>query len=234
MDVSPAWDGGAATPAGDTWRTMSTDANARGLRPTLGHIRLRRFWAGRAMVYNADAVVFLARGETFDQDVGGAVAELGAGLLRPLRGEPLPPGRGRPRLQGGERGPGHAPHDDSGGSLRPGPWPEDDPAGGDRQRDHAGGGGHHPGGNRRQQGLRGRPQHRGLAGGRYAASVGQVNVPCTDGVHFTCPGGIYVGLRLAPELAARGRAHATASPGGSWPGSLPPSTPSWFPNLPYQ
>jgi len=32
-------------------------------------------------------------------------------------------------------------------------------------------------------------------------------------------GRIYVGLRLAPELAAIGQAHAAASPGGAWPGS---------------
>ena len=70
--------------------------------------------------------------------------------------------------------------------------------------------------------------------GAFAASVGQVNVRCTDGVHFTRSGGIYVGLRLAPELAAIGQAHATASPGGAWPGPLPPSTPSWFPSLPCQ
>jgi len=69
-------------------------------------------------------------------------------------------------------------------------------------------------------------------GRRYAAGVGQVNVRCTDGVHFTRSGGIYVGLRPAPELAAIGQTHAAASPSGTWPGSLPPSTPSWFPNLP--
>jgi hypothetical protein len=40
--------------------------------------------------------------------------------------------------------------------------------------------------------------------------------------------------RLAPELAALGHAHANASPGGGWPGPLPPSTPSWFSNLPCQ
>jgi len=59
-------------------------------------------------------------------------------------------------------------------------------------------------------------------------------VRCTDGVHFTQSGGIYVGRGLAPELAALGQAHADASPGGGWPGALPPSTPSWFTNLPCQ
>jgi hypothetical protein len=46
--------------------------------------------------------------------------------------------------------------------------------------------------------------------------------------------GEVVGQRLAPELVALGEAHANASPGGGWPGPLPPSTPSWFSNLPCQ
>ena len=37
--------------------------------------------------------------------------------------------------------------------------------------------------------------------------------------------------RLLPAL---GQAHAGASPGGGWPGPLPPSTPSWITNLPCQ
>jgi len=69
---------------------------------------------------------------------------------------------------------------------------------------------------------------------RYSASVDQVNVRCTDGVHFTRSGGIFVALKLAPELVALGQAHTAASPGGAWPGTLPPSTPTWFPNLPCQ
>ena len=36
---------------------------------------------------------------------------------------------------------------------------------------------------------------------------------CNDGVHFTRSGGIFVGLRLAPELAALGQAHASAVAG---------------------
>jgi hypothetical protein len=68
----------------------------------------------------------------------------------------------------------------------------------------------------------------------FSPTVDQINVRCTDGVHFTQSGGIYVGQRLAPELAALGQAHAGAAPGGEWPGPLPPSTPSWFSNLPCQ
>jgi hypothetical protein len=59
-------------------------------------------------------------------------------------------------------------------------------------------------------------------------------VRCGDGVHFSQSGGIFVGMALAPELATLGRAHALTSPGGTWPGPLPPSTPSWFSDLPCQ
>ncbi|MFZ0249704.1 MAG: hypothetical protein WAL61_07145, partial [Acidimicrobiales bacterium] len=71
-------------------------------------------------------------------------------------------------------------------------------------------------------------------GHAFSPTVDQINVRCTDGVHFTRSGGIFVGQRLAPELAALGQAHAGASPGGAWPGPLPASTPSWFTSLPCQ
>ena len=70
--------------------------------------------------------------------------------------------------------------------------------------------------------------------GQYDASIDNVNVRCGDGVHFSASGGIYVGLRLLPDLVALGQSHAVSSPGGVWPGALPPSIPSWFPSLPCQ
>ena len=75
------------------------------------------------------------------------MAEPRAGRLRPLRGEPLPPGGGGPRLQGCERGP-----DDDAVLRQRGPPDRRRLAGGrpgaglHRQRDHADGGGHHAGG----------------------------------------------------------------------------------------
>jgi len=71
-------------------------------------------------------------------------------------------------------------------------------------------------------------------GGQFSATVGSINVRCADGVHFSASGGIFVGQRLAPELAALGQSHAAASPGGAWAGALPPSTPPWFSKLPCQ
>ena len=192
-------------------------------------------WRAWVDAYNPDVVVYLARGETFDQVVGGKWQNLGqAGFDRYVES------RFRQAVAVlGSRGASvvlmTSPYYDSGASPAGAPWPEDDPAraaiDNATMREVAG------------------STPAGADGSRvyvfdlnavvspdrtFAASVGQVNVRCNDGVHFTRSGGIYVGLRLAPELAAIGQAHAAASPGGAWPGPLPPSTPSWFPSLPCQ
>jgi hypothetical protein len=70
--------------------------------------------------------------------------------------------------------------------------------------------------------------------GKYSPTIGPYNIRCNDGVHFSRSGGEYVGLKLLPDLLALGQGHAVASPGGAWPGTMPPSTPSWFPKLPCQ
>jgi hypothetical protein len=69
---------------------------------------------------------------------------------------------------------------------------------------------------------------------QFATNIGAVNLRCRDGVHFSQVGGIFVGLQLLPDIAELGQSHAAASPGGAWPGHLPPSTPSWFAQLPCQ
>ena len=71
-------------------------------------------------------------------------------------------------------------------------------------------------------------------GRHFAATVGEVNVRFADGVHFSRSGGLFVGVRLVPDLVALGQAHAASSAGGAWPGRLPPSTPRWIPSLPCQ
>ena len=192
-------------------------------------------WRRWVDAYNPDVVVYLARGETFDQDVGGRWQNLGqAAFDRSVES------RYREAVAVlGSRGASvvlmTTPYYDSGAPPTGGAWPEDDPARvsvdnaamqtvADTTPGTADGG---------------RVYVFDLnsvvsPGRRYSASVGQVNVRCTDGVHFTRSGGIYVGIRLVPELAVLGQGHAASSPGGTWPGSLPPSTPSWFPDLPCQ
>jgi peptidoglycan/LPS O-acetylase OafA/YrhL len=70
--------------------------------------------------------------------------------------------------------------------------------------------------------------------GLFTPSLGPVNLRCADGVHFSQPGGIFVGLQLLPDIAALGQAHAATSPGGTWAGHLPASTPTWYKKLPCQ
>jgi hypothetical protein len=66
----------------------------------------------------------------------------------------------------------------------------------------------------------------------FTANLGPVSLRCGDGVHFTRTGGVFVGLQLLPDVAVLGQAHAASSPGGSWPGHLPASTPHWYATLP--
>ncbi len=192
-------------------------------------------WRRWVNAYNPDVVVYLARGETFDQNVGGQWQNIGQAAF----GRYVESRYREAVAVLGSRGASvvlmTTPYYDSGVPPAGGSWPEDDPARvsidnatmqtvADTTPGAADGG---------------RVYVFDLntvvsPGRRYAASVGQVNVRCTDGVHFTRSGGIFVGIRLAPELAALGQAHAASSPGGTWPGSLPPSTPSWFPKLPCQ
>jgi peptidoglycan/LPS O-acetylase OafA/YrhL len=192
-------------------------------------------WRNWVDAYNPDVVLYVARGETFDQQVGGTWQNVSqAGFAR----------RVESRFQQavdvlGSKGAAvvlmSSPYYSSGTSPSGTSWPEDAP--GRVQADDA---------------IMRAVAHSavpGPAGGKvyvydlnslvspgrhYAASVAGVNVRCTDGVHFSRSGGILVGLRLVPDLAALGQAHASSSPGGAWPGRLPASTPQWFQKLPCQ
>jgi hypothetical protein len=192
-------------------------------------------WRSWVDAYNPDVVVYVARGETFDQDVGGRWQNVAqATFARKVES------RYREAVAVlGSRGASvvlmTTPYYSSGTSPSGTPWPEDDPARVETDNSIV-----------RAVSRRTSP---GPAGGtvhvydlnalvspgeHYAATMGQVNVRCADGVHFSRSGGILVGLRLVPDLAALGQAHASSSPGGAWAGRLPPSTPRWFPNLPCQ
>jgi peptidoglycan/LPS O-acetylase OafA/YrhL len=192
-------------------------------------------WRKWVDAYNPDVVVYLARGETFDQEVGGQWQNAGQ-----ARFDSYLVDRYRQAVSVlGSKGASvvllTSPYYDSGTSPAGTPWPEDAPV--RVTTDNA---------TMRQVAT---TTPAGSDGSRvyvfdlnamvspkntFSATVDQINVRCTDGVHFTQSGGIYVGQRLAPELAALGQAHAASSPGGGWPGPLPPSTPSWFTNLPCQ
>jgi peptidoglycan/LPS O-acetylase OafA/YrhL/lysophospholipase L1-like esterase len=187
-------------------------------------------WRQWIDAYNPDVVVYLARGETFNQQFDGAWQNLG---------ETAFDGYVSSRFNSaanvlGSRGAAvmflTVPYFDSGVSGAGTPWPENNPSrvGLDNaiMRSVA----EAAGGNVLVFDLNTLVS----PSGQYSPAVGSVNVRCGDGVHFSQSGGIFVGMELAPELAALGQAHARSSPGGTWPGPLPPSTPTWFPSLPCQ
>ncbi len=186
--------------------------------------------------YNPDVVLYVARGETFDQQVGGKWQNLGQAAFDTYVANRFREGVNVLGSKGATVVLMTSPYYNSGTGPSGGPWPED--ALSRVQIDNstirqvasssATGAGTPPGGKVYVFDLNTVVD----PGNKYDASIGQVNIRCTDGVHFSESGGIYVGLRLLPDLVALGQPHATGSPGGAWPGTMPPSTPSWFPNLP--
>jgi peptidoglycan/LPS O-acetylase OafA/YrhL len=216
------------------WYTLAPGAPCSSTNPDALFTTWRKWVAS----YNPDVVVYLSRGETFDQEFGGAWQNLGQASF-----DDYVTSRFRDAVNVlGSRGATvvlmTSPYYDSGSKPTGGSWPEDAPA--RVQIDNS--------------------TIRAVAStsttgvgtatdgkvyvfdlnqvvdpsGTYSPTIGPYNIRCNDGVHFSQSGGEYVGLRLLPDLLALGQAHATASPGGAWPGTMPPSTPSWFPSLPCQ
>ncbi len=196
---------------------------------------LLRTWRTWVDAYNPDVVVYVARGETFDQEIGGQWQNPGQGTFDGYLENRFRQAVSVLGSKGASVVLATTPYYDSGTSPTGTPWPEDDPTrvqiDNDTMRAVA---------NSTPSAADGSHVYvfdlNGLVspGGKYSSTVGSVNVRCADGVHFTRSGGIFVGLKLAPELAALGQAHASSAPGGAWPGPLPPSTPTWFANLPCQ
>jgi peptidoglycan/LPS O-acetylase OafA/YrhL len=196
---------------------------------------LLQTWRRWVDAYNPDVVLYVARGETFDQEVGGQWQNIGQpGFDSYLTG------RYRQAVSVlGSRGASvvllTTPYYDSGTSPVGTPWPEDAPArvtlDNATMREVAG---TTPSGSDGSRVYVFDLNALVSPGNKFSPTVDQISVRCGDGVHFTRSGGIYVGQRLAPELATLGQSHATAAPGGTWPGALPPSTPSWMSSLPCQ
>ena len=169
---------------------------------------LLQTWRKWVDAYNPDVVVYVARGETFDQEVGGQwqnIGELGfdsylANRYRQATAVLVLRGASVVLLT--------SPYYDSGTSPAGTPWPEDAPA---RVTSNA---------TMRQVASSTPSGSDGSRvyvfdlnalvspGNKFSPTVDQINVRCNDGVHFTRSGGIYVGQRLAPDLATLGQAHA--------------------------
>lgn len=71
-------------------------------------------------------------------------------------------------------------------------------------------------------------------GHQFDTTVDGAVVRCSDGVHFTAAGGELAARYLLPRLLTLGRRHHQQSPLGHWPGKPPPTTPAWYGRLPCQ
>ncbi len=189
-------------------------------------------WRQWVNAFNPDVVVYVGRGETFDQEVWGQWQNLGQRAFDGYVAD-----RFRQAIQVlGSKGASvvlmTTPFYNSGLNSAGSHWPEDDPSRvvTDNATIRAVTSASASGGKVYVFDLNSLV----TPAGQFSATVGSINVRCADGVHFSESGGIFVGRHLAPELAALGQTHAVASPGGAWVGALPPSTPSWFSKLPCQ
>jgi peptidoglycan/LPS O-acetylase OafA/YrhL len=68
--------------------------------------------------------------------------------------------------------------------------------------------------------------------GQFSTDVSGVTLRCSDGVHFTVPGGEWVGEELLPNLVMFGQSHADAPAQRTRPALSPQPTPSWYSSLP--
>jgi len=69
-------------------------------------------------------------------------------------------------------------------------------------------------------------------GNQFDTSVGGVTARCADGVHLTVPGGELVGAKLLPELVSLGRSHSQLHSGQSRPSLPVVSQPWWYSSIP--
>jgi peptidoglycan/LPS O-acetylase OafA/YrhL len=198
-------------------------------------------WQKWVDAYNPDVVVYVARGETFDQELGSQWEQLGQPGF-----DSYVESRYRQAIQVlGSKGATvvlmTTPYYDSGTQPSGSIWPEDTPSRVtiDNQliRQAAGvpAGSGAPGASNLVQGSNADVFNLGglvSPDNQFASAVDGVSVRCGDGVHFTPSGGEFIGLQLLPILSQLGKAHHAASPGGAWVGDLPPSTPSWYSKLP--
>jgi len=230
------------------WYTLPPGTPCRTGRPAA----LLRQWRAWVDAYNPDVVLYLARGELFDQEVVGRWDNLGqrafdgylAGRFR------------RATAVLGSRGAAvvflTTPYYDSGEQPSGAPWPEDDPSrvtadnaiiGRIARATDTADGSH--AGAPAPDAPAGTPAGPAPApvtvynlgalsspDGHFAQDVDGVDLRCSDGVHFTAAGGEWLGRRLLPEVALLARAHHATSPNGLWPAALPPPVPSWWDKLP--
>ncbi|HXR27130.1 MAG TPA: SGNH hydrolase domain-containing protein, partial [Candidatus Baltobacteraceae bacterium] len=203
-----------------------------------------RSWVNR---WNPDVVVYIARGEVFNQEVDGRWEHLGDTTFDSYVTNRFETAVSVLGARGAHVVLLTSPYYDSGVQVSGAPWPEDDPARVaidnhiiETVGSHAAaarlatadvpdvGGGVTGAGAVSTIDL-----GRWLSpGGRYSADVSGVDVRCQDGVHFTVAGGEWVAERLLPQVVPMGRVHQEVSPSGTWPAPLPQPPPPWYAKLP--
>ncbi len=68
-------------------------------------------------------------------------------------------------------------------------------------------------------------------GGQYTSTVDGATTRCVDGVHLTPAGGALVAAQLFPVVTTLAREHQQQSPDGVWPDPTLPGPPAWYSNL---
>ncbi|HWC37010.1 MAG TPA: acyltransferase family protein [Acidimicrobiales bacterium] len=68
-------------------------------------------------------------------------------------------------------------------------------------------------------------------GARYTSTVNGVTARCADGVHLTPAGGALVAAQLFPIITTLAREHQQQAPDGAWPNPPLPGPPAWYSNL---
>jgi peptidoglycan/LPS O-acetylase OafA/YrhL len=181
--------------------------------------------------FNPDVVVYVARGELFDQEVDGAWTDITQPAFAAYLSARFEAGIGVLGSKGAAVVLLTTPYYDSGRQPGGQLWPEDQPtrvAADNRVIRQVA-----------AAGDRGAPQVHVFdfgalvsPGGHFDQDVDGVDLRCSDGVHFTAAGGRWVAPRLLPYLAGLAGAHAAAAPGGTWPGTPPPAVPRWWGEVP--
>ena len=68
-------------------------------------------------------------------------------------------------------------------------------------------------------------------GTRYTSTIGGVTARCSDGVHLTPAGGALVAAQIFPTITTLAREHQQQYPAGAWPDPTLPGPPAWYSKL---
>lgn len=194
-------------------------------------------WQSWIDAYNPDVVVYVARGELFDQEYDGRWSNLTSRGFDAYVTKRFEEAVNIFRSHGASVVLMTSPYYDSGEQPSGAPWPEDSPARVSIDNSIIKSVVKMANSGRYSKESPPSVQLFHLRSlvtpdGHYTKDVAGVDLRCADGVHFTAAGGRFVARRLMPMLVSSGSRHAAGGLGGAWPGPTPPSTPSWWQELP--